>query len=309
MDVDDLRRFLVIAEERSLTRAAARLYVSQPTLSRLVHAVEAEVGAQLFERGARRLELTAAGHAFVYDAAQLVAAFRSAVDRARTAAADSAPDVESSLLRVGIFFPSAAELTWPILDAFQRRRPAVTLQPVDITALRGEHALLAGAVDVAFLWSPIASEDVVATTLFADPCVALLPAGHRLAGRETLCVAELSEEPYTVTRTMSPRWQAESTLEPWREQHHRAVLVKTVTEALQAVAAGRAVGVGPLSLSRYAPVRGLRYIGMDGPRWPTSLLCRRRSDRRGLIEEFVSLGASVARQHLASVPGARPADA
>jgi DNA-binding transcriptional LysR family regulator len=305
MDLSSLRRFVVIAEELHLGRAAVRTYVSQPALSRMLQTMEREVGAPLAHRDGRSLALTPAGERFAEDASRVLDAFDAAVFRAATAQHDADGLPGEGRLRIGTFYPSAAELTLPILRSFRRFRPDIAVTLVDLTTKRGERALLLGDVDAAFLWSPVASEDLLRVPLFEDAAVAVVAVAHRLAGRDVLQVADLAHESYTVTRGLTERWQAASTLGPWTHRAGKGIGVATVTDALLTIARSDAVTVGPLSLSRHAPVSGLRYVLLADAPAPVSLVCARRTDGRNSVRDFLAVASATAQALPRLVPGAR----
>ena len=303
MDVRELRCFLAVAEELHITRAAQRVYLSQPAMSRLISRIEQTVGTPLLDRSGPRLFLTPAGVAFADDAALLVRAFDRAVSRARAAGIEQrAGRRRDRHLRIGLLFPAAAELTAPIVAAYQSSHADVHLEFVDVAGLGGEQALTNGRVDVAFLWSPVAAQDVASVELFQDRFALLVANDHELANCGNLRSDDLSHARYTVTTTMSGAWQKASTLESWRSRPDLALPVRTVTDAMKAIASGAAVSIGPTSLARYAPVTGVRYIPLDVEGRPRSLLSHRRSDDRPATLEFVTMAAETARQLAPLVP-------
>lgn len=305
MELDELRCVMAVADEGSMSRAADRLFVSQSALSRIVRRVELSVGARLFDRQAHGLSLTAAGAVFARRAEGMLAEFRTTTEVIRTTATDeNRLNDPCTYVRIGMFFPSAAELTKPILSAFRRRYPAIAQDLVDTTCLGGERALLEGLVDVAFLWSPVSVDGVAAVTLFEDQHVALLGAQHPLSQRNSISADELADQPYVATVSMSSQWRAASMVDGWAHRPSRAVQVETVKDALRAVAAGAAVSIGPRSLQRYSPVAGIRCVPLQVASRPAALICHRPGDRREEIQHFVAVAQHVACWLTDLVPGA-----
>jgi LysR family transcriptional regulator, benzoate and cis,cis-muconate-responsive activator of ben and cat genes len=295
MDFRDLRLFLVVAEERSVSRAAAKVFLSQPALSRLVARVEAHVGAPLLERHARELTLTPAGERFCQRAARLLDDYNDLAAETRAIATDYAPRPTTNLgITVGVLVPAAAELTSEILTAFHRSTPDLGLRVVDISNSGGERALRDGSVDAAFLWTPVSLEQLDVVPLFDDPLMALLPERHPLADRSTVDIRHLAEEPYTVTTSMSTKWQAASLLQPWRHRLDLARPVATVQDALHLVSTGGAVTIGPRSLQRFATTPGIRYVPLEQSGRPTAVVCARTSDRRPQVRALLQLSRAVA---------------
>jgi DNA-binding transcriptional LysR family regulator len=307
MELDDLRCFLVVAEVGSLTRASETLYLSQPALSRMIRRMESATGARLIQRHSRGVQLTHAGEAFAAHASQVIATIDTACAQARVIATDEKPLRDAPLeLRVGMLFPAAAELTQPIIDTFRRAEPNIHVAVVDIAHHGGERSLLEGQVDVAFLWSPISGPGIEVFPTFVDECVALLSENHPLAKRAALDVSDLRDEAFTSTKSMSPEWRAASTLDVWRHSPQHAVPVPTVVEAMQAIAQGRAVSIGPRSLARYSPTPGIRCIPLNALITPTSVVCMRQHDNRPHARRFVRLATDLATKLIHLVPEASP---
>lgn len=184
--VQDVRYFLAVAEELSFTRAAERLFVSQPALSKQIRQLEAHLRAELFTRGHRTVGLTAAGAAFLPRARALVAEWEAATDDVRLA---------GRTLTVGFHSRIGRGLVPTITATMQERLPGWRLRfrqvPWDDPAV----GLTAGAVDVALAWLPVPAALPTRRIAVEDRTVAL-PAGHRLAARSTLRFADIADEPF-----------------------------------------------------------------------------------------------------------------
>jgi DNA-binding transcriptional LysR family regulator len=304
MELRELRCFLVVAEELHIGRAAQRVYLSQPAMSRLVHRIEKTVGTQLLERTSAGVSLTPAGAAFVDDAARILSDFDRAVVRAR-AISTTQPTSCHRQLRIGMFFPSAAELTKPIVAAFRASAPNVRIEIIDIAGLGGEQALTTGRVDVAFLWSPVVAHDITSIELFQDRFALLVASHHHLAQRARVRLEDVSDERYTVTTSMSTVWQKASMVPQWQGRPEHAVQVRTVTDAMKAIELGAAVSIGPTCLARYAPVRGISYLPLNLTARPISLLCRRTDDERPESHGFLALAAETAKRLAPLLPTPR----
>lgn len=305
MDLQEMRIFLVVAQERNISRAAERAFLSQPAVSRLVRRVEGGVGAQLFERSARELVLTPAGVRFCERIARVVDDFDRAAAEARAIACDhlrrNEPPAE---IRVGALLPAAAELTGEILRAYRCALPEPRLRIVDVAALGGERSLLEGDVDVAFLWTPVSVERLHVIPLFDDPLMALLPRDHDMADCASVSPADLAEQAYTVSTSMSARWQAASLLPPWRHRPDRARPVNTVRDALETISNGHAVSIGPMSLERFSPISGIRYVPIEQTGRPTSVVCSRISDSRPQVQSLLAIAREVGSRLAHVVPSA-----
>ncbi|WP_321951239.1 LysR family transcriptional regulator [Paraburkholderia bannensis] len=192
MELRHLRYFIAVAEEGSLTVAAERrLYTSQPSLSRQIRDLEYEVGAQLFVRSARGIDLTDAGKAFLDHARLALAQVDAACDAARRAARPSKPTF-------AVGFLSGQEVTW-LSEA--TRVLAADLQTLEMT-VSSEHSpdlaegLSTGRLDVAFMRAEANRPDLEYVTVAREPFVVLMPSDHRLADHEEIDVHELAQEPF-----------------------------------------------------------------------------------------------------------------
>lgn len=183
-----LRYFVTVAEERHFGRAAERLHMAQPPLSQQIRRLEADLGVDLFVRTTRRVDLTAAGAAYLERARAILASVDGAADEARRVAAGAVGHV--SIGCVG-------SATYSLLPALSRRL-ADELPGVEFS-FRGEmlvadqlDALREGTIDLALLRPPVADRSLTVTTLRKERLVVAVPAGHALAGRRQLRVAELA---------------------------------------------------------------------------------------------------------------------
>jgi DNA-binding transcriptional LysR family regulator len=194
MELRHLRYFVAIAEERSFTRAAERLWVAQPGLSTQMRRLEGELGVLLFERHARGVDLTQAGELFLARA------------RAALAAADVAGatgnDLQTGIVgtvRVGVATPARWHRTPAVLDRFTRERGRV-----ELTVLEGYGGTLwrdlrDGRLDAVIAPSSFASADLRTFELDPEPWVALVGENHPLAGTGPLTAPELHGENIAVT--------------------------------------------------------------------------------------------------------------
>ncbi|MFB6840366.1 LysR substrate-binding domain-containing protein [Streptomyces sp. NPDC056361] len=189
----DLRYFLAVAEELHFTRAAERLYVSQPALSKQIRALERQLGAPLFDRGGRGVSLTSVGTALLPHARAVLDAWEEghgAVRRAREAS-------ECTLVVGMSTSPGRGGLLPAIRSRFTGVRPEARLRLRQVGWEDPTAGLVDGSSDVAFVWLPLAGADrfrwvVVAT----EPRLVALPESHPLADRDVLDFAELLDEPF-----------------------------------------------------------------------------------------------------------------
>lgn len=203
MELRHLRSFVVVADELNVGRAATRLHLTQPSLSRQIAALERDVGVDLFTRIRRRFALTQAGEIFLAAAQDIVRRADEAVREAQRAASG-----ELGTLRLR-FVQSATFRAVPrLLGAFRTAYPGVVLDLETMTTLRQTEALRAGLIDVGLVRLPIGDPALSTRVISRDSLVVALPAGHRLAERERLPLAALADEPFVLyTRSWGPSVQ------------------------------------------------------------------------------------------------------
>jgi len=203
LDLRRLHYFVAVAEELHFGRAAARLHVAQPSLSQQIRALERELGVELLRRDNRSVELTRAGAALLHEGRRTLAQARRAEDAARAVS----EGIAGSLI-VG-FMGSAGRLVLPpVLREFRARHPGVAIEVREIALPDTNRAIRDGTVDVAFI-RPIEDDPAVSIEpLPGDGLVAVLPAGHRLAGEASLPLSALAGEAFI-------RPNASTVLRPW----------------------------------------------------------------------------------------------
>jgi len=225
LDLRKLRYFLAVAEELHFGRAAGRLHIAQPALSRQIRALEHDLGAPLFTRDRHGVALTDAGRQLLVDAGPLLAS-ADAVRRRVSAAARGGR-------RLAVGFRTGIPVI-PAARAFEARHPDVVLDVQRIEWDDQAPMLLDGRIDVGFVRLPIDGTGLRVTPLYTEPLMVVLPAGHRLAGKEEVTEADLAGEPLV--------WHADPSTQPTRRPHPDSGLrVRGVEEKLEHVAAGRGI--------------------------------------------------------------------
>jgi DNA-binding transcriptional LysR family regulator len=188
VELRQLRAFVVIAEERHFARAAARLGIAQPSLSRQLRRLEDELGVELLVRTSRRLSLTEAGAAFLLRARETLAHAELSVAAARRAGAG-----ELGHLRVGAVDWALNGMLPGLLRGFSAARPAVTLDVHDLGVAQQLAELHDRRLDVAFIHAPYAGDALRTASLGAERLMAILPAGHPLADAGEVPLAALAD--------------------------------------------------------------------------------------------------------------------
>ncbi|WP_131737525.1 LysR family transcriptional regulator [Actinomadura roseirufa] len=194
MDVHlrDLRYFVAIAEELSFTRAAERLFISQPALSKQLKQLEELLRVRLVIRDRRTVALTEAGRALLPRARDLLQAW----DETQRTVSDAAA-AEASVLTVGLSTSVGRGLLADLRAGFAERRPTWTVRIRQVNWDDPTAGLAEGEVDVAFVWLPIPRQEAFTFQVVAEePRWVAVRDDHPLAGRETVAFDELLDEPF-----------------------------------------------------------------------------------------------------------------
>lgn len=197
MELHQLRYFVSVAREGSVTRAAASLFLAQPTLSIQIRKLEQEVGAKLFERLSRRVVLTAAGEALLEHAERALAE----VARGRERVAEVTRGL-AGRVSVGVLPSVGAHVLPAVLAGFRAEHPAVVVRMVEHDVPRDfERLVQSGELDVAVTRMPATLAGLGSRTIVHDPFVALVPPRHSLAGRVGVALRELADEAFVCMRS------------------------------------------------------------------------------------------------------------
>jgi len=191
MELRHLRYFIAVAEEGSLTVAAEkRLHTAQPSLSRQLRDLEYEVGTPLFSRGARGVELTPAGRAFLDHARLAVGQAAEAVQAARRA-------VRPPRETFSVGFLTGQEVDWlpHVTRVLRAHLPTIEFKVVSLYSPDVGDALQSGEIDLGFLRVE-PRPDVTYQVIAKEPLVAILPSSHRLARRKSVAPADLEGETF-----------------------------------------------------------------------------------------------------------------
>lgn len=288
----ELECFTAVAEELSFTRAAAKLRVAQPPLSRHIRALEEKLGAQLFERAARRVVLTSAGALFYEETRTILPQLRRAGETTRRFAAG-----QTRRLRLG--FVSAVlgpELT-DLLRRFRQRHPDVQLVVQDGLPAELLAGVAHGTLDGAFvgLRPRERTPGIVYQTWLTEPLAAFVPIGHRLAGKRTLALAELAGEPLVaVSNDAAPAFAAFVRLRCAEASFRPRIVVESGRAQAVAVmvAAGSGIALLPQSLARVVG-RAAVVVPLAKPPMLTHVFARSSRGDTDTAKLFLDLIGSV----------------
>jgi DNA-binding transcriptional LysR family regulator len=191
VELRHLRYFVTVADELHFGRAAARLGIAQPPLSRQIQQLEAELGFPLFDRSRRRVELSSAGEVLLTHARKVLESVETAVREARRTHAGERG-------RVAVGYPSSLAYTGLVglLRAFRAEYPDVELTVRELSLAGQIEAIKSGQLDAGFVRGPLEDKALLAECVRREPLVAVLPADHPLASVPSLRLEALAAEPF-----------------------------------------------------------------------------------------------------------------
>ncbi|PRX95688.1 LysR family transcriptional regulator [Allonocardiopsis opalescens] len=265
MEIRQLEYFVAVAEERHFTRAAQRMLVAQSGLSASIRSLERELGAALFIRSTRRVELTDAGRALLTEARHALA---------KVAAARDAVAAVQGLLRgslaVGSLQCLGAIDVPGLLAEFHGRHPQVELRLWQDGSAELAEAVRTGALDVAFVCArPDLPPDLDAAPLAVEPLVLACAPSHPLAGRAAVGLAELRGESFVdFNATWGTRETVDRALAEAGVPRRVTLAVNDVHSLLDLVAHGLGIAIVPRHFS--AKTTRARFVPLrDAPSWET----------------------------------------
>jgi len=260
MDLRHLRYFQAVAEELSFSRAARRLRVAQPALSRAIRELEDELGVVLLERRRRVSHLTPAGAVLQEESARLLQRLDETIRRVRRTASG-----EEGELRLGYIGPPTRDFLGEMMREYRERNPRVGLVMEERTPERVWEMVAAGRLDLGFTRPVLAAPSLRLKTLSLrfETMMAAVPPGHALAAETgSLPWKSLAREPLVILSRREGVGMNEALLEACRQAQftprisHQPSLIDTV---LGYVEAGSGVGVIPSSVARFGGDRPLIF--------------------------------------------------
>lgn len=266
MELRHLRYFVIVAEELNITRAAARLKVSQPPLSRQIRDLERAIGAPLFHRQKNRLTLTAAGRYFFDEAKKILSHTERATRIAKATALGRAGSA-----KIGFLSPLGGMFLPQVVKSFRRKFPLVDLDLFEMVPRVQIDALLNREIDIAFVAKEeVESVNELAFTTIAEVSLQLaLPSDHRLAKSNRVKLSDLSRESFVIlTRSSAPATH-DFLIRALRSGGVEANVAKESDHAqtiLDFVAAGIGVALLPEIFQRYQAQVVWRSIAPQPPK-------------------------------------------
>ena len=294
MELRHLRYFVAVAEELHFGRAATRLHLSQPPLSRQIRELEEELGVRLLQRDRRRVELTSAGAAFLADARDILARSDRAAERALRASRGELGEID-----VGFVTSATTDAFAAILREFHHARPEVEVRLFDQMPQQQLEGLSSGRLDVGFLRPPIDHALLRSECVWRDSLVLALPAEHPLAKKERVLWTDIAHEPFVgVPWQQSPGFQS-----VFHEACRAAGFVPRIKQSandlptvIWLVSVGTGIAVvtaGLASLARSSVA--LRPLEPAGP-LVEMVVAWRRDETSPLVDAFLEVTRSTVRE-------------
>ncbi len=298
MELRLLRYFLAVAEELHFARAAARLHMTQPPLSRQIRALERTLGVALFHRTKRKVVLTEAGMAFI-------SAARKVLEQADSAVIVAQQAERGQIGRLEVTYTSSVPFTRlfsTVIRAYRRTFPGVQLALYEMTTARQLQALADRRIDVGFVRTPIHEQpkEIALVSLLREPLLVALRADHQLAHTEAIAAEQLAEELFI----LYPRDIGTGLYEQITEICRKAGFAPRVAQEAQQMAAiialvsaGLGLSIVPTSVRNLA-ADGVVYRPLSSPFEQAELVLAYRQDENSPVARaFIDLTRALASAH------------
>lgn len=275
LDLRLVRYFTAVAEHRHFGRAADALHITQPSLSRQIRRLEQQLGARLLERTPQGSSLTEAGEVFLPRAKALLRSAAQAASLARAAA-------EPSRITVGY---TAGIIVTPAVRALRERFPDADVRTAHVDWGERTTALPELKVDVLVTRLPFPTDGAQVTVLYDEPRFLVLPVGHRLAGKESVTLDDIADEP--LVRVSDPVWNAYWRIDPRPDGRPApdGPLADALEDKFELVASGQALAI--TALPRAGALRpDVTAVPLHGVDPAHVVLATRAEERSRLVAAF-----------------------
>ena len=288
-DLKPLRCFLAVAEELNFTRAARRMGLSQPQLSRAVARLEKELGVELLRRTSREVALTEAGHSLRLSGTETLHSLERAYAQAQHRAG-----TPGGHIRVGWTSGAAGVRSSDVFRTFADRHPDITVELCHMSWSDQVAGITEGRVDLQFFRSPVVPPGLKVEPLFQERRVVAVADNHPLASRESLTLADIRLEPL-ITAAVPKSWNDWWNVSPRPDggTPSSVVAVATAEEMFEHVAIGRGIaitgGAAPFFFARpdivFLPITDIEPIVVS--------LAWRGDQETAAMRAFISVARSV----------------
>ena len=276
LDLRLVRYFTVVADHRHFGHAAADLHVAQPSLSRQIRRLEQRLGARLLDRTPQGTQLTEAGEVFLPRARALLRSAAQAAAAVQTAARPS---------RVTIGYTTGLIITSAVRD-LRHQHPDADVQTMHLAWNEPREALLGHRVDAAVTRLPIRTDGLHVTVLYDEPRVLIVPLEHRLAGKESVTLDDIADEP--MPRLPDPDWNAYWRIDPRPDGSPApdGPVLEVLEDKLEVIAADQAVAIASAGLRASILHPALTTVPLEGIDPVHVVLATRANDRSRLVAAF-----------------------
>ena len=292
-DLNQLRCFVTVAEELHFGRAAARLNMTQPPLSRQIQVLEHIIDAPLLERTSRSVRLTPAGRSFLPEARRILKLAESASQVARRIAMG-----KTGSLKIGYTAAAAYGFLPELIAACRARLPEVDFSLKEMVSGDQLEALAAGQIDAGLLRPPIARPELATRRVLAEPLLAAIPRKHPLASAAMVAIKDFDGLPFVMYSPYESRYFhdllvaqfSRADILPRYVQH-----VGQIHSILAMVRAGLGVSIVPAAAAnlKLADVK-LKPLKLRSPAPVELFMVWRREDENPLVPSLVEIAADIA---------------
>ncbi|MFF9585540.1 LysR family transcriptional regulator [Streptomyces achromogenes] len=278
LDLRLVQCFTVVAEHRHFARAAEALHTTQPSLSRQIRRLEQQVGVRLLDRTTRGTRLSEAGEVFLPQAKELLRSAVEAMARARAAARPGSITIGYSK---GLVITAAVR-------ALRKGDPDAEVHTRLLAWNDSRSALLEHRVDAVVARLPFPTDRLRVTVLYDEPRVLVVPRDHRLAGKQSVTLDDIADEPIPHVRQSDPLLNAYWRLDPRPDGRPApdGPLAEALEDKHELIAAGQAVAIGPPLDHATGLHPGLTTVPLHGVEPSQVVLATRTGDRSRLVTAF-----------------------
>jgi DNA-binding transcriptional LysR family regulator len=294
MELRHLRYFVAVAEESHFGRAARRLFISQPPLSRQIRDLEEELGVELLERSRRQVRLTDAGREFLEGARQTLAQAERTVGRAKQAARG-----QTGFLSIGYIPTGDLGVIPKVLGPFRRQNPHVQLELRSLPVVPQVDELRRERIHVGFLRTPVHAPDLKVEPVYREGLILAVHEKHPLCRQRRVRLASLAAEPFLMfPRRLAPTYHDE--LIGFFRSAGFSPTVSHEVESLQTQLALVSAGLGLALLP--ASVREIRRSGVayrelaDPGLWVEMAVAYLEKNRSQVLRAFLEVVRSCYRE-------------
>ena len=293
MDLRRLRYFLAVAEELHFGRAAARLEIAQPPLSRQIAALEAEIGAQLFDRSRSQIQLTQAGAVLEGHARFLVTRLDAAYAETRRVG-----EGRAGRLRVAFVGSASYGVLPTLIKSYRSHYPDVDLALGAMNNAALHSALIQREIDIAVARPDLGDADLRAEPLGEEPLILAVPDASAAAAAKGLRLADLARETFVLYPRLPRPSYADFVIDLCRQEGFEPKspeIAQDYQTAISLVSVGVGVSVVPASVAQ-ATRPGVFYRTFEGPNPGTRLTVHARRDNRApQVMNFFDIARKFAR--------------